>query len=62
MTPVRIRVTELAVGMLISDGKRRITVKTIVPCTQTSGVPRIHVNGSLCYETIGYVEIIPERS
>ena len=50
-----ITVTGLTVGDTIVDGKAGILVKTITPCTQPR---KIHVNTSLCYDTIGTIEII----
>jgi hypothetical protein len=41
-----------------ADGKRSIAVKKLDPCS-TKGVRKVHVNGSLCYDTLSKIEVIP---
>lgn len=61
MKTQEISVTGLTVGDVVVTGSRSgIPVKRITPCSQTTlrGVPKIHVNDTLCYDTIGTLEII----
>lgn len=52
-------VTDIRIGTVIAEGKRRFRVETITPCRhKRHGVPKVHVNNRFCYDTAGYVDVM----
>lgn len=59
MTTLEITAGDLAIGDIITDGKVTYRVNKIEPCRSTLryGIPKIHVNGTNCYDSIAVIEI-----
>jgi len=56
---ISVKVTELRIGTVMAEGKKRFPVKTLTPCKhKRRGIPKVHVNEKLCYDTVGYVDVV----
>jgi len=49
-----IKVVKMRLGMTICEGRRRIPIKKLSPCTQRN---KVHVNDKMCYDYVGYVTV-----
>lgn len=51
--------TGLAIGDIIIDGKSTVVVTKLARCkSHNKGIPRVHVNDSLCYDTVQPLKVI----